>query len=211
MSLPMTSFFEFAYALGHRDDPPDVDGDLSDWDARYLLPHLAGMDGAPRFADVYAAWNEDWLAFAFAVRGKRRVRVNTRRFWEGDCVEVWIDTRDVRSSHKPSRHCHHFYFLPKGGGRSGNDPVGRQASSFPSPKCSAEDIEVASTIGRDGYIIEAVIYATGLFGYDVDECDRIGFNYNINDTELGSQYWLWGKGFPIHADPSFWGTLELVR
>jgi len=211
MSLPTTSLFDFACRLGYRSEPPKLSGDLSDWGSEYLLPHLSSLDGEPRFADVYGAWNEDWLAFAVCVTGKRRIQVDPRQFWAKDSVEIWLDTRDVRTAHRLSRYCHQFYFLPKGGGRGGAAPVGRQAASTPAPQADPDEIRVASTTARDGYIIEAIIGASALSGFDVGECNRLGFNYHINDTELGTQYWLWGKRFPLHADPSLWGTLELVK
>ena len=212
--VPSRAFFAYAFACGYRDSPT-IDGDLRDWDRTYLVPDLMALEGRHPFADFYMAWNERALYFALDVRGKTQYRVDARRFSEADCLEIWIDTRDVRDARRASRYCHQFYFLPKGGGPRGEDPIAAQVriarAREHSPICDPRQIETAVRVSEMGYTMEMALPAGCLSGYDPDECVRLGFTYYLNDVQLGAQHWSGGKDQPISFDPSTWGVAELVK
>src|SRR5208337_1543327 len=81
------------------------------------IDNFAVMDERRNFADVRLAWNELGLALQVEVTGKERLpQGDAGRPRGSDGVTLWIDTRDARSSHRASRYCHQFHFLPTGGG-----------------------------------------------------------------------------------------------
>ncbi len=64
---------------------------------------------------------------------------------------------------------------------------------------------------KDGYLLEALIPAEALTGFDPSEHPRLGFTYAVLDRELGEQTFGVGSPMPYQEDPSLWATLELVR
>jgi hypothetical protein len=62
----------------------------------------------------------------------------------------------------------------------------------------------------DGYLLEALIPAEALTGFDPAEHPRLGFTYAVVDRELGQQTFGVGSPMPYQEDPSLWATLELV-
>lgn len=85
----------------------------ADLDETYRLPNLAELEGQSTWAEVRAAWNEAGLAFVVYVRGKQQQPwVRESRPDDSDCVQLWIDTRDVHNVHRAGRFCHRFIFLP---------------------------------------------------------------------------------------------------
>jgi len=65
--------------------------------------------------------------------------------------------------------------------------------------------------GADGYLLEALIPAEALTGFDPAEHPRLGFTYAIIDRELGQQTFGVGSPMPYQEDPSLWATLELTK
>src|SRR5690242_8150141 len=97
-----------------RDDEDDRLLDLPD---AARLNTFAEMDGQPTFADVRLAWNELGLGVQCTAKGKEQPPVgDADRPRSADGLTLWIDTRDARASHRASRFCHQFHFLPTGGG-----------------------------------------------------------------------------------------------
>ncbi len=62
----------------------------------------------------------------------------------------------------------------------------------------------------NGYQLSAFIPAGALTGFQPEEHPRLGFTYFLFDREFGEQSFSLGSEFPFAADPSLWGTLELV-
>jgi hypothetical protein len=139
--------------------------------------------------------------------------------WTGDCLEVWIDTASHRAERKYDEHCHHFYFLPRGGGRDGRGGLAGRA--FPpglgkKAQHNLSDVAVASVVTSDGYTLEAFVPAPLLHDWAPGGQEslllqtEIGFTYHVHDVQKGDQAFNLSKAFPIHADPNLWATGRLV-
>jgi hypothetical protein len=189
---------------------------MAAWDEKYRLVSLAELEGRPATMDVWAAWSEDGLAFRAQVRGKRQpVWCRATRPEDSDGVMFWIDTRDVHNVHRASRFCHNFVFLPSGGGMRQDEPMA-QAMPINRARENPKTVAAGTLLARsqkqpDGYIIEALIRADGLTGFEPQEYPRLGFTYALRDRELGEQTFGVGSPMPYDEDPSLWATLELVR
>jgi hypothetical protein len=180
------------------------------------LHNFAELDGRENFADVRLAWNEFGLGVQAEVKGKENPPVADRdRLRSSDGLTLWIDTRDARTSHRASRYCHQFHFLPAGGGPDREEPVFAQAkinrALQDAPLCSAGDVPFRAMPVRGGYRLEAFLPAAVLTGFDPDQHPRLGVYYAIHDHELGDQYLGVNGDFPFTDDPSLWGVLELVK
>ncbi len=212
--IPPRAFFSFSFPCRYRPEPPRIDGNLRDWDDSYLLPDLMGVDGQESFASLYMAWNESGLFFGLEVKRKTRYKIDPRDYAKGDCLELWIDTRDVKDVHRANRYCYHFYFLPGGTGRSGRQPIGRQTTidraREQAPPCPEDSIQLGLRRLKRMYQLEIALPAAGLSGFQPGEFDRLGFTYLLHDSEHGVQSWSGGQDLPVDRDPSTWGTLELM-
>jgi hypothetical protein len=184
--------------------------------AEHVLPSFGELEGKPLFADLRAAWSEKGLAFVLKVVGKKQTPwCRASRIDDSDGLQIWIDTRDAHNIHRASRFCHHFVFLPSGGGQRLDQAVAQlvpinRAKESPKP-LEPGTLRVQGAKRHDGYQLHAFIPASALTGYDPIETKRLGFSYAVVDRELGWQTFSVGPEFPFVEDPSLWGTLELVR
>lgn len=182
----------------------------------YRLPGLAELEGRAGEADVRAAWSEEGLAITVHVAGKRQAPwCRANRPEDSDGVQVWIDTRDVHNVHRAGRFCHRFVFLPGGLGKRLDEPTAlglpiHRARQQPRPVPPGA-LSVASQARVDGYVLDALVGAAALTGFDPAEHPRLGFTYAVLDRELGEQTFGVGSPMPYQEDPSLWATLELVR
>ncbi len=224
--LPTRFLFRFSAACKHHDPLWTAKG--AGLDETYRLVSLAELEGRTAWADVRAAWSEAGLAFSLRVQGKRQPPwSDSSQPEESDGLHLWIDTRDVHNVHRAGRFCHRFAFLPaeKGSGVfSSRKPASRKR--LPTPLSVSLPINRAREQPRpvpegslqarcqaleDGYLLEALIPAEALTGFDPAEHPRLGFTYAVLDHELGEQTFGVGSPMPYQEDPSQWATLELVR
>jgi hypothetical protein len=215
--VPHRFLFRVAYPCLYVEGIPREDSDrLLDLPEACRLDNFAAMDGVRNFADVRLAWNELGLAVQVEVRGKEQLpQGNTARPRGSDGVTVWLDTRDSRTSHRASRYCHQFHFLPSGGGPDADEPVLCQTkinrALHDAPLCPASAVPFHCTRTRTGYVVEAFLPRAVLNGFDPDQNPRLGVYYAVRDAELGEQVLSVGPEFPYWEDPSLWSVLELVR
>src|SRR5262245_45581883 len=76
------------------------------------LPSTQHLTREKSFAKVAIGWNEEGVGV--------QVQVNqpvSETFYpeieKGDSVELFLDTRDLKSAGFNTRFCHHFFFLPQ--------------------------------------------------------------------------------------------------
>jgi hypothetical protein len=180
----------------------------------HRLLNFTALDDARQFADVRAAWNERGLVFWARASGKRHQPwCRENRIDESDGFHVWIDTRDTKNIHRASRFCHHFAFLPSGGGHRLDMPVAEQvlinrARENANPVRPGV-LQVRSEKRVDGYTLECFVPAESLTGFQPDDYPKLGFMYAVVDRELGTQTLAYSFELPVGEDPSLWCTLEL--
>ena len=215
--IPHRFLLRVAYPCRYVAAMPDEAGDrLLDLPESCRIDNFAGMDGQRNFADVRLGWNETGIGLQVEVRGKEQpLRGDASRPRGSDGVTLWIDSRAARTSHRASRYCHQFHFLPTGGGPDRDEPayvqakINRALQDAPIGPASAVPFQAASTPG--GYIVEAFLSATVLNGFDPEQNPRLGFYYAVRDAELGEQVLSVGAEFPYWEDPSLWSVLELTK
>lgn len=177
----------------------------------FLLPDTADLLGEETFAEVYAGWNVEKLAFRFSVQVPFQ-NTGDADFRRGDCVELFIDTRDLKTRGVVSRFCHHFVFFPV----QVQNFYGRELTRFRGEDihrlCHPEDLQVAVDLARDNYELAVEIPAGCLHGYDPLGFPRLGFTYQINRFGAFPQHFaVSSEEFVIEQHPATWGTLKLVK
>ncbi len=220
--LPTRFLFRFAAPCMYRKKLWTAKG--ANLDETFRLAGLTELEGHAEWADLRAAWSEAGLAFTAIVQGKRRPPWCDQSLPEqSDGLHLWIDTRDVHNVHRAGRFCHRFAFLPeKNGGKASKTG---SAKRFPAFSCllpinrakeqprsvSPDSLQAICKMRGDGYILDVLIPAEALAGFDPAEHPRLGFTYAAIDRELGEQTFSVGGPMPYQEDPSLWATLELVR
>lgn len=215
--IPYRFLFRMSHPCRYLKAMPQCDQDrLLDLPASCRIDNYAMMDEQHNFADVRLAWNEMGLGLQVEVKGKEQVpqgHVDQPRGSDG--VTLWIDTRDARTSHRATRYCHQFHFLPAAAGPDHDEPAFVQTrinrALQDAPLCDAAAVPFQCKLTKHGYIIEAFLPEAVLTGYDPEQNSRLGFTYAIRDAELGEQVLSVGSEFPYGEDPSLWSVLELVR
>lgn len=219
--------FLFRFSAPCRRHEPLWTAEGARLDETYRLAGLTELEGQSVWADLRAAWNTGGLVFSVHVQGKKRRETAAN----DDGLHIWIDTRDVHDIHRAGRFCHRFRFLPAGGthGREKGDSPrpGAQKGTVPFFPAVAEWLPInrareqprpiASGLLQalwqprdDGYILDALLPAEALTGFDPAEHPRLGFTYAVVDHELGEQTFAVGSPMPYQEDPSLWATLELI-
>ena len=182
----------------------------------HRLASLGQIEGLRNFADLRAGWNDAGLFFSFGVSGKRQpLWCRENKLEDSDGLQLWIDTRDTHNIHRASRFCHRFVFLPAGGGRQYLEPVAEQllvdrARENAHPVRPGM-LKAHCVPTKDSYRMSLHIPAAALTGFNPVDNPRLGFTYYVFDRENGEQTFSVGPQFPFAADPSLWGTLELVK
>jgi hypothetical protein len=214
--VPYHFLLRLAYPCRHVKAMPAEEADrLLDLPEACRLDNFAAMEGRRNFADLRLAWNELGLGIQAEVRGKDQPpQGSATRPRASDGLTLWLDTRDARTSHRASRYCHQFHFLPAGGGPDGDEPTFAQTrinrALQDAPHCNPSEVPFRCERTKHGYLVEAFLPAGVLNGFDPEQNRRLGFYYAVRDTELGEQVLSVGSDFPYWEDPSLWSVLELV-
>lgn len=215
--VPSRFLIRLARRCQYRKNMPlEKSGLLLDLPESFIIPSLSEMDHQPTFAQVRMAWNESGLGLQVHVEGKKEpLQGDLSRPRTSDGVTFWLDTRDSRSSHRGTRYCHMFHFLPTGGGPDKESPAFAQSKIHralqDAPEANPGEIAYRFLVEPTGYNLEAYLPATALTGYDPEECPTLGMCLQIHDRELGNQIMDSATEFPFAEDPSLWSQLLLVR
>lgn len=177
----------------------------------FLLPSTEELLSEEPFADLYAGWNEEKLLF-YLVAHTPFQNAQEGDFRKGDSLELFFDTRDLKTKGFISKFCHHFVFFPV----EVQNFYGREVTRFRGDDlhrlCHPEDLQVTSQLFEDSYHLSIEIPAACLHGYDPSVFSRLGFTYRINRAGGAPQYFAVSSDeYTIESHPSTWGTLKLQK
>lgn len=180
-------------------------------DKAFQLPSTADMLAEEEFANIYAAWNVDKLFFVIDVNVPFQSE-GDGDFRKGDSIELFIDTRDLKTKGVVSRFCHHFVFFPV----QVQNFYGREITRFRGEDihrlCHPEDLQAIANLDDESYRLAIEIPSACLHGYDPLSFPRLGFSYRINRTKGAPQHFaVSSEEYTIEQHPAMWGTLKLVR
>ena len=173
-----------------------------EFSSEHRLPSTAELLGEEEFAQLFMGWNEQKMVL--------EIRVNDRT--PDDSVELFFDTRDLKTKAQVSKFCHHFIFTPD----EKEGVYGREITRFRNEDihrlCDPNDLMIEPKSSDHSYVLHIQIPAACLFGYDPHQFQRIGFTYRINRASRPSQHFaVSSEEFAIEQQPSLWGSLKLVK
>ncbi len=185
-------------------------------DETYQLMPVGELDGETPFAAVRMGWNATGLAWWVRVEKRRQLPwCRESRLEESDGLQVWVDTRATTNVHRANRFCHRFVFLPRGGGRTAEEPLADQLLIHRARENArpvrARELQAHSQVTPAAYELSAFAPAVALGGFDPENQPRLGFTYAILDRERGLQTFATGTDFPYEQDPSCWAEVHLVN
>jgi len=214
--VPAPFLFHFALPVHRVVDLPREAAPWLKLPEACRLVNAGALGDEPQFADLRAAWNPDGFAISLKVTGKKFPPFcDPGDVQQSDGLRLWFDMRDTKSLHHATRFCQHFILLPAGGGDDGltamAKPLPVPRAREEAPRVDEDDVLVWSSVSKTGYELEAWFPASVLNGFDPASQSRLGFFYQVHDSELGDQSFSVTSSFPVPSDPSLWGTLLLEK
>lgn len=177
---------------------------------KYQLPDTAALCAEESFVEVAMGWMAEGLELMIKVDSpfKKGFYPDVTR---GDSVELFIDTRDVKTSGFNTRFCHHFFFLAEGveGHMAGELTHFRTEDVH--PLCDADELKVKALTQKSNYVLNIFIPSNCLHGYDPEQFNRLGFTYRVNRSEGFPQHFsVVTDDYQVDQQPSLWASLKLV-
>lgn len=176
---------------------------------KYLLPNTSALCNQEHFADVALGWNQEGIE-AFVKIKEPFQQIYYPEIAKGDSVELFIDTRDVKTSGYNTRFCHHFFFLPEAAEGHVAGELTRFRTEDRHELCDPKELQVKATFKESSYQLNLFIPSQCLHGYDPDQFKRMGFTYRINRATGGSQHFsVTSEEYQIEQQPSLWSSVLL--
>lgn len=178
-------------------------------DKKYLLPSFSKFLNEESFAELFMAYDEGGLYFHVKVNVPF-TKVNSPEFNKADSIEIFIDTKDLKTKGHITKFCHHFVFFPEKVQNSFGKEISRFRADDMHKLCNTSDLKIEASILKDSYFMNIFIPQSCLHGFDLKNNDKIGFNYRINRYSQESMHFCASsKEYPIERNPYLWATLAL--
>lgn len=201
--------------LPKLEKPIQFDGILADWPDVNRLPDQFINSFKEGKAHIWWGWQDEGISLAFKVMDTD-IRSFPNAFWEGDVIELWMDTTG-KPNEKFVKGTHQFYVtLPStaAGGlnqvqvgqwhREGDD-ITKSINDVASIKRGFKQVE-------DGYILELFIPGSALHGFKPNEGATLKLNMNITFNEGKEASWITSKNIGVDfSAPKNWGSVTLTK
>jgi len=177
-------------------------------DSSYFVSDFEKYKKKKPFASVYMGWSAEGISLKIDV--KESIKEVSLDYRKSDSVELFFDTRDVKTKNYFTRFCHHFVFFPAPIDNIQAKEVTRFHSEDVHPLCKEEDLYLDVKQKKTSYEMYIVIPQRCLHGFDPKRFNRLGFTYQINRSENEPQVFTCAiEEFKIDRNPSVWASLIL--
>jgi len=174
-----------------------------------LLPDTSELLGEESFADVRIKWDEGGLSFRFDFK-KPFEGAYYPDYSKGEAIEIFLDTRDMKTAGFPTKFCHHFLILPQKVGEIQALEISRFRTEDSHPICDPDQIFVESEFAKKSFRAKIGLPKEVLHGYDPKAAGRLGLTYRIHRMGGGAQHFAVSSRFAgIEQHPSTWATIVL--
>lgn len=208
-SLSPINFFQISFDCHFLEGPfPKLGKQKS---TKYELPDLSNLCAEESFAKVSMGWNSLGIE-VYVVIDKPFEQCQLPDVSKGDSVELFFDTRDVKTSGHNTRFCHHFFFLPEAVEGTNAGELTRFRTEDTHELADGQELRVKSVLNASKYSMQIFIPAECLVGYDPEQFDRMGFSYRINRYRGKPQHFsAVTNEFQVEQQPSLWSSAKLVK
>jgi len=154
-----------------------------------------------RWVDLSLSWSEKGVQVDADVN---------KKIDKKDCLELFIDTRDLKSTNSITRFCHHFLIYPDKFGEEQVVEVTHFRYGDSHEFADSSLFFVDTDVKRDCYEMKVFIPKEVLHGYDPAEFRRLGFCYRfVRSNGLPQHFPLSSNFVSIEKHPELWASLEL--
>jgi hypothetical protein len=175
-----------------------------------VLPDMATFFPEESFAEVGMGWNEKGLYLQCDIR-KAFEECFYPEYSRGDCLEFFIDTRNMKTAHLLHRFCHHFILLPQKMEGIQLQEIASLRSSEVRPPLSLESAIIVTEFQKKRYFMSVFMPLNCFFGYEPTECPHLGFAYRIHRYKGKPQnFCLSNESGNLEKNPSLWAHLDLL-
>lgn len=176
---------------------------------KHRLAEFSKFLAEDSFVKSQMGWNKKGLCFAFDI-DKPFEDSFYPDFRKGDSIELFIDTRDLKSAGFITRFCHHFVAFPK----PIEEIYAREVTTFRTDDrhdlCDPSQIKVASEFRKKGYHIEINLLSECLYGYDPSSFERLGFTFRINAMGMDPNHFVVSSEYVgIEQHPNRWASMQM--
>jgi hypothetical protein len=177
---------------------------------KHRLPDLSCFYLEDSFAAVSMGWQEKGISIE--IEPKKRTK--SLAYLEGLMVDLFLDTRDVKTAGYPTRFCHHFCLSPRG--TPDHSWHIHELTHFRGEDkhelCDPDLCRVETPLVGSSRVIAIFLPSEALHGYDPLQFARSGFTYRISRKGGKRQYFSADDAdFVIAAQPSLWASVQYIR
>lgn len=177
----------------------------------HRLPCMAELLSETPFAQVALNWGIEGVSIGVVVE-KPFEEAYYPEWSQGDALELFFDTRDLKGAGFLTRFCHHFLILPQEVQGIRALELTRFRTEDSHPLCDPLEIGVATEFFGSSYQLHIFLPAHCLHGYDPSVFDRLGFTYRIHRKGGNPQHFaVPSSDFCIEQSPRLWGSLKLIK
>lgn len=175
----------------------------------FLLPTAEQFLSEEIFADVAMWYNKEGVFVSLVVH-KAFEDVAFPCIEQGDGVELFFDTRDLKDRGSLHKFCHHFFFLPKEVGGIRACEMTKLRTEDAHPLCDPRLLQVETLFSKKSYEMQLVIKSEALYGFDPQRFNRMGFTYRIHRKGAPPQHFnVSSSDYMIERYPSLWASIKL--
>lgn len=168
---------------------------------KFVLPSTSQWLNEVPFAEVAIAWNEQAIYCDLFF---------DKLLEPTDKVELFFDTRDLKTVSFTHRFCHQFFILPL---PSKEESFAKEITVFRTedthPLCLAEDLQVDLQDHHKSYLVRVILPARCLYGYDPLQFSRIAINYRLHSKGSLQHF---SSAYPLtEQHPRYWASCKLIK
>lgn len=204
--LTLLDFFSIEAPLYYAKEPPSS----KIMKKKFILEDTSAYWNEEKFAEVAMAWNPEGIYVDVFV-DKPFEEAFYPKFAQGDAIELFIDTRDLKTAGFATRFCHHFLFFPQ----AVQGILAKEITHFRTedvhPLCDEDDLQVNAEIGKKHYALHIFIPAHCLHGFDPQTYERLGMTYRIHRYKKEPQHFsAKAEHFSLEQQPRLWASFKLI-
>ncbi len=199
----------------HRARKIAIDGVLDDWPAEARMPEwMLRSTFGEADAKIYLAWSPEGLYGAVEVAGAALGRTDPRSFWDGNCLEVFLDARDDPRGRAYEPGVHQFWFVPLPAEKRVYAGQWKRGSEIAQTRYDIPGVRGAAVARGDGYVMEFLLPAAEMQKFKPAAGGRIGLSLNltVRGKEVAREvFWPASKSANVQERPDAWATMELTE
>ncbi|MBS3903801.1 MAG: hypothetical protein KGZ39_00560 [Simkania sp.] len=176
---------------------------------RFSLPDTSLLLDQETFAVFYMSWDVSGISIDCQVQQPFSDCVYPK-FDEGDGLELFIDTRDLKTVGVVHRFCHQFLFLPVEVQGVKAVEITQFRGDDLHPLADPSELVAKTVLEKKSYSFSIFLPKEVLHGYDPIGVPRLGFSYRLHRHKGEPQHFtLSTRACSIERNPALWASLQL--